>query len=68
MNRQERADLDNYITGHYGEDEFEDECPCGEPSTYVCKHGICKACGKCGACDEADRHALRMSDHPEVQR
>ena len=40
----DKNELDNYITGHYGEDQFKDED--GEndwPEPEVCEHGVSEA-------------------------
>jgi len=60
MNQREKNDLDNCITGHYGEDYFdgEDDCTvCGgtgqddpAPGKY---HGVCKHCNGSGIEPEA---------------
>ncbi len=43
MNFRERQDLDNYITGHYGEDQFRDETL----ESYYDEDGITIYCGDC---------------------
>jgi hypothetical protein len=34
LNSRQRADLDNYITGHYGEDQFRDDDEPDYPECY----------------------------------
>jgi hypothetical protein len=43
-------DLDNYITGHYGEDQFEN-CDCNDCTCCGCKYLFT---GKCMNCNLSD--------------
>ena len=60
MNQRERNALDNYITGHYGEDQFRGQ----DVGSDIVPDDMCDACGQyvanrecahgllCNECDE----------------
>lgn len=43
MDRRQAQDLDNWITGHYGEDQFRDDCPDNETAKQWTEESLAQA-------------------------
>lgn len=61
------VDLDRWITGNYGEDQFKDEDE-NEEEFFSCAHPGRHGCGYCDACDMWAEEAYEARIDEEYER
>jgi hypothetical protein len=68
MNSRERQDLDNYITGHWGEDQFRYDCDCDYPEEPADEQQFtCYDCGTIWSYDAGDDEWLSIGEVEESE-